>query len=327
LYLTPRAVSIFWGYALTELWGQVEERAKRGGANNKVDLSLIYNAIYKSKVPSTYKPAEYPLEETGIHRFRDHDFETKLLEHGAKVSVENANHRLCRRLEYFFEKDKQYRNKICAGAYYEFVDKQRLMSIMAEIAEKLAVMRISESLMYSPESVKGKTWSLEDLLLAARVEKKRTLKRSLIIIDRNLSVVSLGRPYFEEIQSNSHYLAHREKILRLKIEPDKFKSVAPCLHLNINDFMILRNLLSIECPDLALHPQTKLKINAFFNALNDIGVYYIKPRLYRCILERVEKNIVHGLQVLTLDPYGECDVEIVDGKLRIRCGGEVIYER
>lgn len=325
-FLTARTVNVLWGNTLAELWSLV----KKTGGTKELNQPLIYQALYKSRVPSTYNPREYSLEETEIHRFRDDDFETGLLKQS--LSVHDVDCRLRLRLKYFFETDEQYRSKIGSGGYQDFVGKEKLASTMTEIAEKLALMRVDESLIYSPEkSTFGATWRLEELLLSAKViarKQKSELGRPLIILDQTLGIISLGRPIFREVQDSSYYLAHREKILELNIKSEKkLAGKPPCLHIGLNDFIVLMSLISvIGQPDFSLYPSTELKINAFFNAIDDIVRYLIEPDLHKSILDRITRNDRYGLRIRTLEPVEDCDIQIENKKLKIKYKEEIVYE-
>ena len=320
VYLVARALNIFWGHALNELWKAIENDGKN--ATMQVDKSLIYASLYLSKLPSIYRVIEYYLSDTNIHRLRDKIFEQELLQ-ASKDSCNGPYFRLRKRLEYFFEKTakSEYKEKIYGGVFDEYTDEGRLAACITEIAKRLVLIRLDKSLLYVPEDDERskelfmEPWGFAKILLATKVTAKSIDNSSksrmplMLFHESVLNDVDIESGVaFEEIQHPSHYLANREKIIRLKLRLGPGVSVdlrekAPSLHLGLMDYASLRELTKgTGKPDIALEESTQIKVSSFLDSIEGFVTHKIRPLLWKYLKKDVKTGDLSRILLRTLGP-------------------------
>jgi hypothetical protein len=319
IYLVARALNIFWGYALTELW----EAIRKGGRNaeEQVDKPLIYASLYFSKLPSIYHVKEYYLSDTNIHRLRSKMIEQELLK-TCKNSSHDPYFRLQKRLEYFFEKaaKSDYREKIYGGVFEEYIDETRLVACITEIAKRLVLMRLDRTLLYVAENDEiskelfMEPWGFAKIMLATRVtarsnDSDRRRVPLMLFHESVLNDVDIQSGVaFEEIQHPSHYLSNREKILRLKLRLGPKVSVdmqekAPSLHLGLLDYAYLRELTKgTGKPDIALEESTQTKVFSFLDSIEGFVTHQIRPILWKYLKNDIRMGDPSRILVRTLGP-------------------------
>jgi len=329
LYLTPRSLNLFWGYSLVNLWDFVEKRVRDYGDQQEVDSSLVYDAIFMSRIPSIRVPKEYSLTETEVHSFRDEKFESDILYKYRTTKMDQYSRRR-ERLRFFFEEDTQYSRLIGHGVLQEFMNTNLLISKMGQILKRLALERVVFFIGHRDETVYSELWDLERVLFAPIVElvekgENGKIKQRLLamIFDENLGhdISYLG---FKEVKDDVRFFELREKVLELDIKvKGKSLKLLPRFYININDYMVLRELL-LETgePDLSLYISTKKKIDSFIRDVNGIVNYPIKTLLHDYLVQRGEQNNKFGLYVRTLEHGKNCDVEIKERKMLIHFDGE-----
>lgn len=341
VYLTARALNIFWGLTLARLWASLENE-KKGGKT--VQSSLIYEAIYSSKLPSIYSASEYPLLETRIHRLRDPTFESRFF--GSYLpSLSDPSFRARKKLEYFFEEltESEYKEKMYGGALEEFMDEESLASNLTRVAKRLVLMRLDSSLLYVPEKfdeIYRDPWRFEKLMLATKLVGVPPIKIRvpLMIFDESLlnEVDIQAGVAFEEIEHPIYYLSHREKIARLKLKfgegvPPSQRRVltekAPSLHINIEDYISLRSLAKgVGQPVVDLLPSTKVKVSSFLREIDGFVDHYIRPILWKHLKKHTETGDTSSILALTLGVDSkECKVKIRGEDLVIEQNGVEVF--
>jgi len=320
---------------LNKLWFRVESESGNRGKRT-VDNSLIYEAIYFSRIPSTYSPHEYSLLETGIHRSRDSSLESRFL--GVDdPELSHLSYRIRKKLAYFFDElnHSQYNEKIHGGALNEFMDEDKLTSNMTQIAKRLVLMRVDESLLYSPEKTQEiyrAPWSFERLMLATKLVgvPPISLQKPLMIFDESLlNEVDLQEaPAFEEIEHPAYYLTHREKILKIKLKFGKdvapsdqayLSEKAPSLHINLDDYISLRSLTrGVGNPVMGLLTSTNVKIQSFMRGTDGFVDHCLRPIMWNYLNTHIESEDASSILVRTLGADSEqCEVKIRDKELII----------
>lgn len=177
LYLTPRSLNLFWGYCLYNLWKMVEEEHE--GNKGLADKSLIYDAVYLSKLPSIREPEEYPLSEAKIHMYRDEKFEEEVLAR-YDISLLDKNRRRRERLNLFFSAENvNNREMIGDGALEEYMDSELLLSKMGQVLSKLALMRPMPVGGGKISEIISRSWSPEKLLFGPIIELVEKKKRKM----------------------------------------------------------------------------------------------------------------------------------------------------
>lgn len=320
VYLVARALNIFWGHALAELWKAIEECGK--DAAIQVDRSLIYASLYFSKLPSIYRVVDYYLSDTNIHRLRNKTVEQELLQ-TFKDSCKDPYFRLRKRLEYFFEgaTKSDYKEKIYGGVFEEYIDEIKLAACTTEIAKRLVLLRLDRSLLYVPENDERskelfmEPWGFTRILFATRVaaksidaDKKRKIPLMLFHESVLNDVDIQSGVAFEETQHPSHYLANREKILRLKLRlgsgvPADLQEKAPSLHLGLLDYASLRELTrGTGKPDISLEESTQIKVSSFLDSIEGFVMHNIRPLLWKYLRTDVKTGDLSRVLVRTLGP-------------------------
>jgi len=329
LYLTPRSLNLFWGYCLYNLWKMIEETyGDNGGVTDK---SLIYDAVYLSRLPSIRGPDEYQLSEAKVHMYRDEKFESELLSL-YEISLLNKDRRRRERLKLFFSAENiHYKEMIDGGALQEYLDSERLLSKMGQILLKLALMR--------PMPIGGKklsetvrrSWSPEKLLFGPITELVEKSKRhgpkarrlpAIIYDDRLLRDITYHG--FRIIPDNVRYLEMREKILELdaKVRGRSLRE-PPRLNLNLRDYEVLRDFASkIREPDLYLSPGLRRKVRAFIRKLDGIADYLVAPLMCNYLQERSRRNDEVGLYLHSLKHGRDCEVKIEKEKMLVIVNAE-----
>lgn len=343
VYLVARALNIFWGYALTELWESIEKSGNN--AKEQVDKSLIYASLYFSKLPSIYRVNEYCLSDTNIHRLRSKTIEQELLR-TCKNSSGDPYFRLQKRLEYFFEKvpKSDYKEKIYGGVFEEYIDEAKLAACITEIAKRLVLMRLDVSLLYVPENVERykelsmEPWGFAKIMLATKVTARSSdsgTKRKISLMLFHESVLNdvdiQSGVAFEEIQHPSHYLTNREKILRLKLRlapkiPSSLQEKAPSLHLALLDYACLRELTKgTGKPDITLEEPTQTKVFSFLDSLESFVTHQIRPILWKYIKNDIKMGEPSRILVRTLGPNTQrCSLKFEGEEIVVQLEGTEI---
>lgn len=341
VYLTARALNIFWGYSLSELWRSLEcEENDR----KKIDRSLIYQAIYSSKLPSIYSASEYPLAETRIHRLRNPTFERDFL--GSSLSqLKDTSYRSRKKLEHFSEglAQSEYDQRIYGGAFKEFLDENSLASNLTRIAKRLVIMRLDKSLLHIPEKyneVYRDPWRFEILTLATKLVGVPPIKIQVPLMIFDASVLNevdiQAGVAFEEIEHPIYYMSHREKILRLKLKfgedvseskRELLREKAPLIHVNLEDYISLRNLIKgIGEPVIDLLPPTKVKVNSFMREIDGFVDHWIRPIIWEHLRKNIERGDTSPILARTLGVDSEeCKVEIKGENLVIEQDGKEVF--
>lgn len=336
IYLVARTLNIFWGYSLTEMWKLIEK--KGADSSGKADKSLIYKSIYSSKLPSIYSVKEYNLSDTNIHRLRDTSLEQSFL-HPYGPLTSDPEFRLHMRLNYFFEKlgKSDYRGKIYSGTFEEYMEEAKLATCITDISKRLVLLRLDKSLLYISENDERykelfrEPWGFEQLMFASKVtgiryKNGRKIKVPLMISHESVcnEVGIESGVAFEEIQSPSHYLTNREKVLRLKLKLGKdvskdLQERAPSLRVSLPDYIALRKMArGIGRPDISLNKTTLVKVISFLNAVEGFVTHEIRPIIWKFL----KKDINHGessrILVRTLGPDTQrCSLKIKDNEVTV----------
>ena len=336
VYLTPRSLNLFWGYCLYNLWRLVEQ-LKQVCKYDLIDRSLIYHALYLSRLPSIRGPEEYSLFEAKVHRYRDEEFEREVLSRYEKSLLDKDN-RARERLKRFFSRENvDFRRMIDNGALEEYSDSERLLSIMGQVLSKLVLMRRSTTVKTRKlGEIRGPSWGPEKLLFAPiveLVERRRDPERprthqkarrlfALMFDDRLLRDITYHG--FAIVEDNVRYLEMREKFLELDCKVrDKRPKSPPQFNLNLQDYEILRDFVSrIGEPDLSLSPGLNLKVRAFLRNINGTADYLVAPLLTDYLRERSRRNNEVGLLVRSLKHGRDCDIEIADAAMRLSVNGD-----
>lgn len=328
LYLTPRALNLFWGYFLFNLWKMVREKRER---EEDVDKSLIYEAIYSSRLPSIRGPEEYSLSEARVHKYRNEKFESEVLSRCERTLLDKRQ-RLRERLKLFFsEANKEYKKMINDGALGEYADQQQLLSRMNQVLQKLALLRP----MYTSGKKKlseriGRSWSLEKLLfgpiteLVQKREPKKKAKRLPVVIFDNRLFRNITFRGFRIVPDDVRYLEMREKVLHLEVKvEDEYPSKLPCLNLNLQDYEILRDFTSkIKEPDLSLNPSLRREIHSFVRDLNGTADYLVGPLMTDYLKDRANRNDEVGLSLHSINHGRDCDVKFTQNQMVVSVAEE-----
>lgn len=345
IYLVARTINIFWGYTLTGLWNDLENRKSKH--EEKLDNSILYQALYLSKLPSIYDVSEYELFDTAIHRFRDSVFESEVLSSADLHSLKSASYRLRKRLLWFFErlKKSESREMIHGGVFEEYMNQDKLASCLTDIAKRLIFMRLDDSLIYIPESderfkeLNQDPWGFQELVLASKVigvqkEGRKTTKIPLLMFNESvLNDVSIQSGVaFEEIQRPAYYLTNREKIIALKLRlgsgiPHNVKDKAPRLHLNLMNYNSLRNLTKgLGRPDISLYRSTLVKVHSFLDEIEGFVTHVIRPLLWKYLRSDIKKGDMSRILIRTLGPNTiRCTAKIVGEHLIVEKEGVEIF--
>lgn len=338
VYLVARALNIFWGYALTQLWDEVESNNKV--TTNKLE-SLVFSSLYLSKMPSLYRVSEYPLSETNIHRFRKKDVEQNFLKNEAENLFNNPKERLKKRLDYYFQgADKnQYREMIYGGIFDEFIDEKKLATAMTGIARRIILLRLDKALLYVSEDderfneIFKEPWGFAKILLGTKVSIRKTNSKKpnmqlMIFHDSVLNEVdSKSGTVFEESQSYAHYLSKREKVLQLKLRGtkvnDDLQNKAPQLHLGIDDYACLRELTrGVGNPDISLKKSTQVKVASFIDALEGFVTHQIRPLIWKHMKEDLSRGDTSSILTRTLGPNTQrCNIKLLQENISFELNG------
>lgn len=328
LYLTPRCLNLFWGYCLFNLWKLVEE--EHDPNRKAIDKSLIYDAVYSSRLPSIRGPEEYQLTEANIQKYRDEEFESGVLSRYERSCL-NAKMRRRERLKlYFSPKNMHYKEMIDDGALDEYLDLERLRSKMGQILLKLVLMRPIPMKGGKLSEIITQNWSQIKLLfgtITELVEKKSKSHKA-----RRLLVVMFDDRLFRDVTFRGfritpdeiRYLEMRERILELDAKvrenpPER----TPRFNLELRDYEILRDLTSkIREPDLISTPSLRRKVLAFVRSLNGMTDYLVAPLTHDYLKERSKRNDETGLWLYSLKHGRDCNVRIEQGEMRIGIDGE-----
>jgi hypothetical protein len=346
LYLVARALNIYWGYALTELWRVIEE--KRVNACEQIDKSLILASLFLSKLPSIYDVSEYYLSETYIHRLRNKAFEEKVLPSFRDSSCDPYV-RLCKRLEYFFEglAKSEYRSEIFGGVFEEYMEEDKLVACATDIARKLVLMRLDESLLFIPENDERskelfrEPWGFGQLLLASKVmgihQVGETKTKVPLMIFHESVLNDVGVPFgiaFEEVQRPSYYLTNREKVLRLKLRlgdniSKDLQLKAPKLHVSLLDYASLRDFTrGIGRPDISLEKSTQVKVSFFLDAIEGFVMHEIRPLLWKYLKKDIATGDSSRILVRTLGSTTQrCTLKIEEKEIVIELEGTELVRR
>jgi hypothetical protein len=342
VYLVARALNIFWGYALTELWTEIESYGKT--PSDAIESSLIFTSLYLSKVPSLYRVSEYALSETNVHRFRNKNLEQNLLRSNLAL-YGNPKNRLQKRLEYFFEKARktEYREMIYGGIFEEYIDERKLATYVTEIARRLVLLRLDKTLLYVSESddrfseIFREPWGFVKILFGTKVTARSVengKKRNVPLMIFHESVLNevdvQSGVAFEETQTHRHYLSKREKTLQLILRGPKatsdLQNKAPSLHLGIDDYASLRELIrGVGNPDITLKESTQIKVSSFTDALEGFVTHQIRPLIWKHIKEDLKRGDTSRILARVLGPATQrCSVSIEDENLVFRLNGTQI---
>jgi hypothetical protein len=325
LYLTPRSLNLFWGYCLYNLWKIVEQEEQRGNGN-AIDKSLIYDALYLSRVPSIRGPEEYSLSEAKVHKYRDERFESKILGlHG--ISHLNKDRRRRERLKLFFSNENvRYKEMIDDGALEEYLDSSRLLSKMGQVLLRLVLMRPLSVISRKLGEAISLRWTPEKLLFSPIVELVQKSERTgqkarrlpVVMFDDKL-IRDITYHGFRMVNDDIRYLEMREKVLELDVEvQDKPPKSPSYFNLNLQDYEVLRDFASkIREPDLSLSPRLKRKVRAFLRSLDGIADYLVAPLMYDYLKERSRRNDEVGLFLYSLKHGKDCDAKFGDDKMRV----------
>ena len=330
LYLTPRSLNLFWGYCLYNLWKMVEQEKQKGN-RNAIDKSLIYDALYLSRLPSIRGPEEYLLSEAKVHQYRDEIFESKILALNGRSHL-NKDARRRERLKIFFSnKNIRYKEMIDDGALEEYLDSSRLLSKMGQVLLKLVLMRPLSVTNRKLDDAISLTWTPEKLLFSPLVELVQKAERSghkarrlpVVMFDYKL-IQNITYHGFRSVKSDIKYFEMREKLLELDVKvQDKSPKSQTYFSLNLNDYEVLRDFASkIREPDLSLTPVLERKVRAFLRSLDGIADYLVSPLLHDYLKERSIRNDEVGLFLYSLKHGKDCSVKFGDAKMQVSIDAE-----
>jgi len=312
LYLTPRALNQFFGVALQRL-------VSLARVSSKPSEDVLAQVLYESSLPSIYQAADYGLEETELHRFRDLRLEKKI----AKQRLSQLNSyegRLRLRLSEYFSRQES-RRMLGGGILDEFMDDEKLLDIVADFIDSIALMRIHKDLLFRKDAVVqlNPDWDFEKILLAPKIrifsqeeESKPRRTMDFLIFDDRYEGIRIARPPVRldrETSAGYAYLAKREKIIRLNLQFDGRPvplAETPSLRMTLDDFRHLKDIHSATgTPDLSLSQSTSLRLNTFLAEIDGLVNVRVKPRIGEIIRERIDSNRLQGLMVLSLEDTTE----------------------
>lgn len=327
LYLTPRSLNLFWGYFLYNLWKLVEEDHY---GDDVVDKSLIYDAVYLSRLPSIRGPEEYCLTEAKIHKYRDEEFERDIISR-YDISILNKEKRRRERLKLFFSPENiRYRNMIDNGALDEFLDLERLSSKMDQVLLKLALMRpvsmrrkLSDKSSLASDPLKLLFGPLTELVEKPTKTGQKARRLPVIMFDNKL-VRDITYHGFRVVPDKVRYFEMRERILELdaQISGDSPETL-PCFYIDLQDYEVLRDFISeINQPDLSLSPSLIREVLAFVRRLNGMVDYLVAPLMHGYLKDRSRRTDEAGLFVHSIRHEKDCDVKIGHGQMLVSVTGE-----
>lgn len=326
VYLTPRSLNLFWGYFFHILWSTIEDERI---VEDDVDKSLIYDAIYLSKIPSMRGPDEYNLSESKLHEYRDEILETIILKNLPKSSL-NVTRRRRERLVCYFS-NCNHKTMIQDSVLEEYMDDQRLLSIMRKGLLKLVLAR---PLIISRKKLNEKitqSWSPEKLLLGPLIELseekngKQKARRLLVLIFDDDLYGDISFRGFQIVANDLRYLELREKTLELnlRIRNRRPAGRTPFFNLNLKDYQVIREFAS-ETSEPILDPRSifRREVQAFLRTLNGVADYSIAPLIHNSLVERARRNNETGLFVHSIKHEKDCIVKISANTLRLSVGEE-----
>lgn len=332
LYLTPRALNLFWGYCLYNLWTLIEQK-KESCKKGAIDKSLIYDALYSSRLPSIRGPEEYPLSEAKVHKYRNEKFELEVLGR-YESSLLSKDDRRRERLKLFFSVDNiHYRNMIDDGALEEYLDSEGLLlSKMGQVLSKLVLMRPFLVANRKLSETVSQSWNSEKLLFGPIIElvgekpptSSEKAPRLFVLMFDSTLIRDITYHGFRLTEDKVRYLEMREKILELDAKVrDRFPETPPCFNLGLQDYEVLRDFASkIREPDLSIYSGLRLKVRAFLRNLDGMVNYLVSPLLHDYLIDRSRRNNEVGLSIYSLKHEKDCSIRIADKRMQVGVDAE-----